>query len=183
MKRCHLLQDGFPLYLYGELPQSRSLEILEHISGCPGCRGEVDRLREWMEEVRRISEVGGTPAFWQGYRRDLRCRMPEKLIEKDRIWIRKPALLIPMAFVFGVVLTVLLTRYSPSTRMTGRESVPEAREVAAAGETLDLIENLGMFEDMTLLERMDGMTDLPDSNNGQSAPGKPTGGAERVNRG
>ncbi|HET6371227.1 MAG TPA: zf-HC2 domain-containing protein [Nitrospiria bacterium] len=183
MKRCHLLQEDFPLYLYGELPQARSMEILEHLSGCPGCLAEVDRLRDWMGEVRRISEVGGSPTFWRDYRRELRRRLPRKESDKVRVWIRNPALLIPMAFVFGIVLTVLLTRNSPSTFDSQGGAAPEPRDVAAAGETLDLIENLGMFEDLNLLERMDDKTDLPNSSNEQSSPGKPPGGAERVNQG
>jgi anti-sigma factor RsiW len=189
MMRCRLFQDDFHLYLYGELPQPRSIEILEHLSGCPDCREEVDRLREWMGEVRRISEAAGSPVFWREYRRALRRRVPEIGRERGRAWVQRPALLIPMAFLFGIVLTVLLTRYSPTSRPTESVAVPKAHEVAAAGESFDLIENLGMFENLTLLEQMDGLTDLPkspdspDSNNGQPAPGKQESGAERVTHG
>lgn len=70
---CETAKADFDLYLYGELDFEREEAVEQHVSGCPACRQELDRLRA-MHSLLDQQETEPSPELLIACRRELRAR-------------------------------------------------------------------------------------------------------------
>jgi hypothetical protein len=77
----HLSEEDLLDMYYGDSPQGAG----EHVKQCPGCRGELARITELLNEVRNVT----VPPRGEGYGREVWARLqPRFPVRTVRWWVR-----------------------------------------------------------------------------------------------
>jgi anti-sigma factor RsiW len=142
---CDRCRKELPHYIYADLPPLQSDAIAVHLSTCSSCAAEEEQFRRWKDRVRDLSRPELPASFWQEYRGELKNRLPKgrKRVAINIGWLPRPAFLVALALlVAGAAIWLPLRTRSP-------QGLPPAVEHPAVVETLELVENLGMFENLS----------------------------------
>ncbi|MBK9387415.1 MAG: zf-HC2 domain-containing protein [Planctomycetes bacterium] len=99
--RCTAVRPLIHDYLEGELQNSRTGEVRDHLVGCRACRGHAEA---WIEDLQLLLAVEETlPAgHWNGLRRKLRWR-GQRAATHVPAWLQILCALAALALVFGAV--------------------------------------------------------------------------------
>jgi len=130
MNSCRRCGKIFPEALYHELSEDEQRLFEEHLSACPGCAAEFEKMKSTMRIMDRRVRPEPGQKFWDGYWSRLASRLQE---EEKRKRQTSPLALLPRwaylsaAAVLLVVLGVFLGRvffFSPGPglqRTAGKE--------------------------------------------------------------
>lgn len=154
---CDAYRNRLLAYLDGDLSGEAQAAFEAHLTGCPGCRGELRDLRATVALVAGMPVPEPPETFWRQYRRDLR-RKAACVGEPSRLW---SWLLVPLrrpvpAVAVGIALTIAV--FLTWSRFPGR---PPTAELASLNVTQQLVltQDLDLLRHMELLEAMDLLED------------------------
>lgn len=145
--QCDACRSTLFEYLDGGLTGADQAELEAHLTHCPGCRAELQDLRETVALVAGLPAPEPPEAFWQQYLRELRQRVaPAPRLPRLRNWFAGLAMRPVPALAVGiaVILAVFLT-------WTGGPERPPMPELAS----LNLAQQVALSEDLDLLREMD----------------------------
>ena len=63
---CKRAHRRLSAYLDGELPNREALRLEEHLTACPSCQAEADRLRQAWQVLSATEEIRPSPQFQAG---------------------------------------------------------------------------------------------------------------------
>jgi anti-sigma factor RsiW len=154
---CEAYRSRLLEYVDGDLAGGAQAEIERHLAHCPGCRQEVQALRETLALVARMPAPEPPETFWQQYLRELRQQVaPAPRPTRLRDWFTIPLLRPVPALAVGIALllaVVLAWQHSPEG-----PPLPELTSLSVT-QQLALSQDLDMLREMDLLEEIDLLED------------------------
>lgn len=142
---CRRVQDLIPLYVGGDLKESRASEVASHLDSCDVCRGVLDDFASSQQWARTASEPDFNGAFFDDLRASVFARIDSEKarpsffhLVKERILLR-PALIATVALIV-IAASVVLYIYSGKTghdsdkSVAAREEKPREEPTAAPPE-------------------------------------------------
>jgi len=152
--RCEDVREELMALLDEELSSGQKAEVEDHLSGCPSCRKELDRLHRTLGLLASLPTCepseGFARSFWLRLAREPRRA---SFWNGSLGWGR--AIAVAAGLVVCVVLTGLLWMRAPSEPWLSRED----REIATR---LELFQDYDAIAQLDLLEDLDVIEALPD---------------------
>lgn len=153
---CEPYRNQLLEYVDGNVTGGARAEIEAHLAHCPGCRQEVQALRDTLALVARMPAPEPPETFWQQYLRELRQQIaPAPRLPRLRDWFTipllrpVPALAVGIALVFAVVLAWQRSPEGPPLPELTSLSVTQQ---LALSQDLDILRDMDLLEDIDLLE-------------------------------
>ena len=153
MNGCPDRYENILLDIYGELDSSQRSFLEQHLSGCPGCREERQRVLRLLEQIR-----GGFRAavLSQDTARTLSSSIKRKLLEEKAPRPFLKAFLTPMRFVpaLAAACILIVTAGWFSLRMVShnpprdRNAKSAVREQRVSPKDMEVISNLDLLENL-----------------------------------
>lgn len=154
---CEAYRSRLLEYVDGDLTGGAQAEIEGHLAHCPGCREEVQALRETLALVARMPAPEPPETFWQQYLRELRQQVaPAPRPSRLRDWLTIPFLRPVPALAVGIAL--LLAVVLAWQRGPEGPPVPELTSLSVT-QQLALSQDLDILGEMDLLEEIDLLED------------------------
>ena len=147
MKKCGIKNEMLVDYVYGETGPGTGLAALEsHISGCPECRAEIEKLKAVSKAAASI-KVDFSEDIWTMQR----SAILKKLKKNEKKRVNLPGFFRGL-FPAGAILTaamILIVAGAGLTYFYHSKSVEQQRTLAEKSEmlqNLDIIERLDFYE-------------------------------------
>lgn len=114
---CNKCKNSLQAYLDGELDGEKFVEVELHVSRCPECKAELDRLVKLRDILRELREVDVPPGERESFIDALRKRIEKEQVlsppsRKEIKW--RPVLVGAIAVV---ALLILMLAISPGRRV------------------------------------------------------------------
>lgn len=147
-KECGFFRDRLFDFSIGEIEPDIAEKIKEHIELCPDCWKIVDDYKRTDSTVAGILKVDFSEDIWQMERKEIIKRATQKIdIKKEVLKILK-MLFTTKRVLTAAVATVLLV----FCVMVGGIQYKKSQEL---NKQKIVIQNIGLFENIELLERLD----------------------------
>jgi len=97
---CHNVRANLNSYLDGELPTSSRDDVAGHLSSCPDCVEELDRMRRLKTRLREVVQQTEAPANLQSnVQAALQRSQSTRFLSRRRTWILAAAAVAALVFV------------------------------------------------------------------------------------
>lgn len=104
---CRRIQDLIPLYVEGDLKESRALEIASHLDTCDVCRGLMDEFCESQQWVRAGAEPDFDEAFFDDLRQSVFANIESLRARPSFFQLLKGRMLLKPALALTVALMII----------------------------------------------------------------------------
>jgi predicted anti-sigma-YlaC factor YlaD len=143
---CNKIQNDLTAYLDGELDGKQSLLVSGHLKTCPGCRHELETLRESMAMALEWQEIKPSAdfdrAFWQKLAavKERQERRPG-IFSLVRSLLTANYIATPVALALLLLITFVQSRPSPD----------------AGGQDNYMIMHMDLFLNMDAIDKKDAL--------------------------
>jgi anti-sigma factor RsiW len=147
MKKCGIKSETLVDYIYGEIEPGGDINGLEaHISGCPGCRAELERLRA-VREAGASLKVDFSADVWNMQRsaimKELKKKKKTGMDVFEFLRGKFPAGAILAAALILMVAGAVITFFYHAKAVEQQRTFAEKSEML---QNLDVIERLDFYE-------------------------------------
>lgn len=153
--RCQKIKRFLPLFLDGQLKQSRALQIKAHIEACPACSQELKLFEQSWDLLSEWEGITPSPAFKANFWK--RLAQEEAVLQKVSVsaFPRLRPAFTPLLSVYMVILIIgiYLANFSfnPSlSRMV----------ILSRNEDIQMLKELDVLEEFDIIHNMQALEDF-----------------------
>ncbi|MBL7075252.1 zf-HC2 domain-containing protein [candidate division KSB1 bacterium] len=137
---CKRVKDNLIDLLEGELVQSESRAVEDHLKGCPRCREDYQSLKTQLKLFGKVEVPDPGAIFWQNYLPRLRRRLEEK--QRGKTWGFQTLPLAAKLVPVGLVILFIAALVTFMGRFTGGSGPPGEIPFSWETEVYDLTDLL-----------------------------------------
>lgn len=121
---CSSMRQQLPFLLHGELSEEKRGSVWNHLSQCPRCKSEYEKLHKTFELVQSVKrEPENFNAFNQTLFRRIRFLRPDRTVVVKPIPVLfRPGVLVPVLSLCAVFLTIGVLRHQGSLQLAKEKS-------------------------------------------------------------
>jgi predicted anti-sigma-YlaC factor YlaD len=147
-KECEFFREKLFDYVSGELTPDVTEKVKEHVGICPDCWQIVDDYKKANSTAVNVLKVDFTEDVWEIERKEIIKRVTQKTDVRKEIIKALKILFTTKRVLTSAVATVVLVCFISIGMIQYNQNQELNKEK-------QIIQNVGLFEDMGILERLD----------------------------